>query len=1482
MGRLAYLLKDGKGRRYRFGRTDWIYWPSQICMGAIAIFAYLSAYMLSQDGPANHLALVGNLAMALTWTLAMVVNYYEHLYTIRSSDVVFSCYLVFITSVSIHVRTAYLVFTMIGNLPSMPVPPPPSQPTFPPLSWDQDEIDKFIPSSLLRVILSSPLPFLVLGLLIEAWPRGKTLVQRRATTEEGASDWDKANFFSRITFHFQQPILTLSMKKQGDLKPDDIQNQLPSYLKLVNSRLQPFWDHALAKSSWSSSKGQKQSATRGNSGQKGGNDDKIVRPSLLWVFLRAEGFRLVPLILTRIARPAATFAVPFVLSLFLRYLQDVQRVTKDGEGGGNQTAPSLEYGLFLATAMFLTTLTSAILLVVNRDQVTLLSLHSKTQLISLIYQKSLRLSPGARQQLQFNGKPSVAKDEDKEGDKDKNKNSNNGSSSTRVASITNLMEVDAELWAGGFIDLSMWISFPIEIGLSLYLLYDLLGWSVWVGLAVIVSLTPIQIYRAKFLTKMQRLKLGHMDDRIRVTTEVLSAIKVVKLYCWILGHRNKELNELRRMGIMYSFMSILYISSNLVICLVTLSVFVIYGGELTPQTVFVSMALFSMLRIPIANISEAIGATLDLTVASRRIEDFLLLEEIDTNVVERVPENSQHREPGEVVVAMTNATFSWIDRPETNAEENINDESQALLSAIEETFAFKPTLQNINLLVARESLVAIVGRVGEGKSSLLSAVIGEMYKLQGHVRTKGKIAYVPQQPWILNMTVRENILFGKPMDQDRYRAVLFACGLEPDLDLMPAGDMTEIGERGINLSGGQKQRVSLARAAYQDADIYLLDDPLSAVDAHVDQHLWSELIGPNGLLRNKTRLLVTHGIHHLKAMDQIMVIKDGAIVEAGGYDELITQEHIFSRLILEYAVEHRRDKKQTKATTDSDSTTRLSSITKTSTGVSHSSDSSAIQERATVSKMDTKAELIAKEKMQDGNVSWDVFMTYIRAVLGRILNRVSGDIAAVDQQVPAKIFEVTNNSVILIASLIIVSVTTPIFLIALPFLLLAFGIVTQIYIKASRSCKRIESVAKSPIFQHFTESLGGLSTIRAMHIQDRFQEENDTKVDLHTNAFVVFLRCIRWLEIRTQVMSSLIILLTSVWFVLAPRGSIDASTAGLALSFAMSITNAMIWFVRNYCDLQNQLVAVERIREYADMQPEAPMETKQIGGSAEAERALRHGWPTHGGIMFDHYSIRYREGLDLVLKEVSFEVRGGEKVAVVGRTGAGKSSLTLALFRMIEAADSHWVRATNNAGPVYNESSDLDFNNGHGRGGKIEIDGIDISTLGLRDLRQHLSIIPQEPTLFAGTIRENLDPFGESSDTDLWECLERAHLKDTVTGLPGGLSFQVASQGENFSVGQRSLICLARALLRKSRILILDEATAAVDVETDELIQNTIRKEFADRTVLTIAHRIKTVMDSDQILVLDQGRVLEYAPPKVLLQDKGSMFYSLAKQAGEL
>lgn len=498
---------------------------------------------------------------------------------------------------------------------------------------------------------------------------------------------------------------------------------------------------------------------------------------------------------------------------------------------------------------------------------------------------------------------------------------------------------------------------------------------------------------------------------------------------------------------------------------------------------------------------------------------------------------------------------------------------------------------------------------------------------------------------------------------------------------------------------------------------------------------------------------------------------------------------------------------------------------------------------------------------------------------GRIVNRFSSDFLNIDEHIPFYILETLTCGVSVLGSIIVISVTTPIFLAVVPPILTVFIFLQLYYTASSRSFRRIESTAMSPLHQHFFETLSGVSTIRALQRNERFIEQNASRSDQASNA--QFVRNIgeRWLSVRLEALGSAIVLMASLFAVLG-RNSLSPSMVGMSLSYALNITQDITYLVRSMCEVQFQLISLERIDDYCNKSQEAPNLT---------DVQLPESWPSQGRVSFKNYSTRYRQGIDLVLKNISFEVQPGEKVGIVGRTGAGKSSLALALFRIIEAANSHWAKTSDSGLAVDSGPSrtDIDaFDQGkvlvEEDGGSIWIDGVDISTVGLEHLRQRLAIIPQEPTLFAGTVRENLDPFQQASDAEVWEALEHAHLKEYISSLSGGLYYQVLRNGENFSVGQRSLVCLARALLRKTKVLVLDEATASVDVETDDLIQKTIRREFKDRTILTIAHRIRTVMDSDRILVLEKGRVQEYEAPSELLKRKESLFYRLAEQANEI
>ncbi|KAF9916173.1 hypothetical protein BX616_004444 [Lobosporangium transversale] len=1481
---------------------------------------------------------------------------------------------------------------------------------------------------------------LVLGFVVEAWPRGSTHVQRLSN----AQAWDKANFFSQISFWFFQPIIDLAAKQQM-LRPTDIVNTLPedhkaqpSYIRLStcwNTRLQWYQDkvHQLESSNIS-----------------GEIKKKVKPPSLLTTILIANWRRLVPIVIVRIILPFTAYAAPLLLGLLLDYIGDGPdhdiRSSNQREDKLLGTAPShsllslslpgrnveekpLLYGLILASLMVVERVVMMGLYSICLKDNLLLSTEVKSALVAMIYRKALRLSPDARRK-------------------------------SSTGAITNHMSVDARTWGDGIELLSAWISIPFDIGICLFLLYRLLGWSFLAGVFTILALIPLQLWRGSVYEGLEEERLQTTDERVRLTSEVLSNSKIVKLYGWesafrhkVLGARAKELNVLRRMGVLEAIMSVVFASSSAVISLMTFGVYMAIGhGTLTPKVVFVSISLFKLIHEPINRLAEGTSDTISLIVSTKRIQRFLLREEIDETQVTR--ESREGINNTGIAIQLKNVDLSWTSGKHTVLEEGVeedegSDENQPLLPQDQNHGAtdgsnndqpFKLTLRNINLTAMDKTLTAVVGRVGQGKSSLLSGMIGEMYKLQGSITIRGRVAYVPQQAWIINATLRDNIVFGNAYDPERYHEVICACGLELDLAVLPAGDMTEIGERGINLSGGQKQRVSLARATYDNADVYLLDDPLSAVDAHVDQHLWNNLIGPTGMLRDKTRILVTHGIHHLENVDQIVVIKDGEITELGKYSDLMAAGGSFYQLINGYSAKRKRVKKRGSsnraAVESADATSATAATTKcielvqandnTTVGdlvdnsgldwdnitmeddegeVSQEDDESKKQTAATATAIgkdqeDEADELIAEEVMKKGGVEWKLVKTYVKACtlqvvlaiificvaaeacqvgfslwlkywtsksdeelqgslvlflgvyfamalvfvalyihfvylslavariraselihqnlistvirlpmnffdttpLGRVLNRFSGDLYSIDENLPWKFVDLLYLSTTVAATFMVIGFTTPAFIIMIPIIAAFFILISRRFLWATRSLKRIWSVSFSPIYQHFDESLNGVSTIRAMAIQKQFIEESDQLTDHNANAFSAYMYCNRWVDFRLQILSAGISFSVALSGVLA-RYTVDPSAIGLSLNFALGAAENIMWLCRDYTEWQSHLVGVERVQEYTDKYTEAPEHT---------DKSIPDQWPDKGRIVFKNYSTRYREGLDLVIKNLSFEIQPQEKVGIVGRTGAGKSSLTLALFRIIEAANSHWARASDNTGyhirslepeseqqtllrgrsepnlphsGHYDDDVDDDGNQNQSEemdGGSIEIDGVDISTLGLVDLRKHLAIIPQDPTLFAGTIRDNLDPFQEASDQSLWEALERAHLKDHIRSLPGGLSAEVIQNGENFSVGQRSMICLARALLRKSKILVLDEATAAVDVETDELIQKTIREEFKDRTVLTIAHRIKTVMDSTKVLVMEKGEVIEYDTPERLLQRPESLFFKLAHQAGEI
>ncbi|TMS22599.1 Canalicular multispecific organic anion transporter 2 [Larimichthys crocea] len=1177
------------------------------------------------------------------------------------------------------------------------------------------------------------------------------------------------------------------------------------------------------------------------------------------------------------------------------------------------------WGYSLAFLMFFTAFLQTLVLHRHFQYCFVTGMNVRTALIGAIYRKALVITNAAKR-------------------------------SSTVGEIVNLMSVDAQRFMDLTTFLNMLWSAPLQIVLALYFLWQNLGPSVLAGVAVMVMLIPFNAVIAMKTRAYQVEQMQHKDARIKLMNEILNGIKVLKLYAWedsfkekVLAIRQKELNVLRKTAYLGSLSTMAWTSAPFLVALTTFAVYVTVdeNNVLDAEKAFVSLSLFNILRFPLNMLPQVISSMVQASVSLKRIQGFLSHDELDPNSVDR------KNTATDFSVTVVNGKFSW-------ARED------------------PPVLHNINVMVPQGSLLAVVGHVGCGKSSLISALLGEMEKMEGEVSIRGSVAYVPQQAWIQNATLRDNILFGKLYNEQKYGCVLEACSLTPDLEVLPGGDMTEIGEKGINLSGGQRQRVSLARALYSDADVYLLDDPLSAVDAHVAKHIFDNLIGPEGVLKGKTRILVTHGISFLPQVDNIMVMVDGRVSEMGSYQGLLNQNGAFAEFLRNYALE---DIVEEEATDDlmedeelypDDTLSNHTDMVDNEPVVNEakrsfirqisiiSADGETLRSRSVKrhgcsqrkhsepqekKKPLDKEKLIQAETTETGKVKTKVYLDYVRAVgpllsvficflygcqsaaaiganiwlsqwtndalknqtqqnvhmrvgvyaalgiaqgilvmmssftlatgniaaakklhcnllanklhtpqsffdttpIGRIINRFSKDVYVIDEALPATVLMLLGTVFVSLSTMIVIISSTPIFAVVIAPLAFIYVFVQRFYVATSRQLKRLESVSRSPIYSHFSESVTGCSVIRAYGRHSAFVLLSDMKVDENQKSYYPGIVSNRWLGVRIEFIGNCIVLFAAL-FAVTGKESLNPGLVGLSVSYALQVTMSLNWMVRMSSDLENNIVAVERVKEYSETKTEAPWEVEDKKPPPE--------WPMEGNVEFHEYSVRYREGLDLVLKKLSLSVKGGEKIGIVGRTGAGKSSMTLCLFRILEAA-----------------------------AGEISIDKVKISEIGLHDLRSKLTIIPQEPVLFSGTLRMNLDPFEKYSDEEVWKALEHSHLHKFVSNQPSKLELECSEGGENLSVGQRQLVCLARALLRKTRILILDEATAAIDLETDDLIQSTIRTQFEDCTVFTIAHRLNTIMDYTRVLVLDKGQIAEFDTPTNLISQRG-IFYGMAKDAG--
>ncbi|KAK9726449.1 hypothetical protein RND81_05G216000 [Saponaria officinalis] len=1177
-----------------------------------------------------------------------------------------------------------------------------------------------------------------------------------------------------------------------------------------------------------------------------------------------------------------SYVGPYMISDFVDYL------------GGIEAFP--HEGYILAAIFFSAKLVETLATRQWYVGVDILGMHVRSALTAMVYKKGLKLSNSARQ-------------------------------SHTSGEIVNYMAVDVQRVGDYCWYLhDIWM-LPMQIILALAILYKNVGIASLATLVATIVSIIVTVPIAKVQEEYQDKLMTAKDDRMRKTNESLKNMRILKLHAWEDRYR-KKLQEMRDVEFIWlrkalysqAFITFIFWGSPIFVAVITFATCILLGGELTAGSVLSALATFRILQEPLRNFPDLVSMMAQTKVSLDRLSTFLLDEEIQGDATIVLP-----RGVTDIAIDIKNGAFCW------------------------DVCSAAPTLSGIGMEVEKGMLVAVCGIVGAGKSSFLSCILGEIPKISGEVKICGSAAYVSQSAWIQSGTIEENILFGSPMDKAKYKSVIHSCALKKDLENLSHGDQTIIGDRGINLSGGQKQRVQLARALYQDADIYLLDDPFSAVDAQTASFLYKEFILT--ALASKTVIFVTHQVEFLPAADMILVLREGRIVQAGIYDELLQAGTDFNALVDAHheAIEamdifnHPSEESDEGSIAHNDvddfcneTTIRTGNLVKEVQASLSSPDLKAIKEKKKA-KRSKKKQLVQDEERERGKVSMKVYLSYmaaaykgllipliilsqtlfqllqiasswwmawanpqtasdhpktsnvtiivvymalafgsswfvfVRALLvatfglaaaqklftkmltcifrapmsffdstpaGRILNRVSVDQSVIDLDIPFRLGGFASTTIQLVGIVgVMTTVTWQILLLVVPMAIACLWL-QKYYMASSRELVRIVSIQKSPIIHLFGESIAGAATIRGFGQEKRFMKRNLYLLDCFSRPFFCSISAIEWLCLRMELLSTFVFAFCMVMLVSFPQGTIDPSMAGLAVTYGLNLNARLSRWILSFCKLENKIISIERIHQYSEIPSEAPPIIENCRPPVL--------WPETGTIKLIDLKVRYKENLPVVLHDLTCTFPGGKKIGIVGRTGSGKSTMIQALFRMVE--------------PV---------------AGKIIIDNIDISTIGLHDLRSRLSIIPQDPSLFEGTIRSNLDPLEEHNDLEIWEALDKSQLGTLIRLRGEGLDSQVLENGENWSMGQRQLVSLGRALLKQARILVLDEATASVDTATDNLIQKIIRDEFRDCTVVTIAHRIPTVMDSDLVLVLSDGRVAEFDSPMRLMENKSSMFTML-------
>ncbi|KAI1636918.1 P-loop containing nucleoside triphosphate hydrolase protein [Biscogniauxia mediterranea] len=1343
----------------------------------------------------------------------------------------------------------------------------------------------------------------------------------------------QAGFFSKLTFQWMAPLMSVGYKRQ--LEQDDIW--------LVNPDRSA--DRMTAK-------------CRESFGKRVERGDKYpllwaLHDTYFWEFWLGGFCQLCSSILQVMS--------PFTLRYLIAFAQEAWNASQTG-----QPPPPIGPGIGLVVGITIMQILQS--LGVNHFiyRGMLIGGQSRAVLISFVYEKSMVLSgrakaggkeltngpaenageKGKETDNKKESKKSKKDEKDKKGGKDGVAGDGTGWSNGR---IVNLMSVDTYRVDQASALFHMVWTAPIICIITLVLLIINLTYSALAGFALLVIGIPALTRAIRGLFRRRGAINKITDQRVGLTQEILQSVRFVKLFGWesafmerLKDIRKREIHAIQVLLAIRNAINAVSMSLPIYASMLSFITYSLTNHGLAPAEVFSSLALFNGLRMPLNLLPLVIGQVVDAWSSLNRIQDFLLSEEQEEDVVLK-PE-------GKNAVEMSGASFTWERTPTQDPEKAVGADagkkagaggpqkdskraSKAAAAAaaagnsddvaddtastlVEEREPFK--LQDLNLEIGRNELIAVIGPVGCGKSSLLAALAGDMRKTSGEVVLGASRAFCPQYAWIQNATVQNNILFGKEMDRKWYKEVIKACALQQDLDMLPNGDATEIGERGITVSGGQKQRLNIARAIYFDADIVLMDDPLSAVDAHVGRHIMDNAI--LGLLKDKCRILATHQLWVLNRCDRIIWMDGGKIRTIDTFDNLMANHPAFKQLMETTAVEE--DQKDVPRLTE---------------------DKPAESDQGQKKKKKRGPGLMQAEERAVSSVPWSVYGAYISASgsifnaplvitvliisqganiatslwlsywtsdkfgfstgmyigvyaglgtaqallmfcfsilltifgtraskallrqavtrtlrapmsffdttpLGRITNRFSRDVDVMDNNLgdAMRMYFLTLAMIISVFALIIAFFYY--FVIALVPLAVLFVLAASYYRASAREVKRFESVLRSSVFAKFSEGLTGVASIRAYGLRDRFVADLRRAIDEMNAAYYLTFSNQRWLSVRLDAIGNALVFTTGI-LVVTSRFSVSPSIGGLVLSYILSIVQMLQFTVRQLAEVENGMNAVERLLHYGtQLEEEAPEHTIDV----------RPSWPEKGEIVFDNVEMRYRANLPLVLQGLTMHVRGGERIGIVGRTGAGKSSIMSTLFRLVELS-----------------------------GGHITIDGLDISTLGLHDLRSRLAIIPQDPTLFRGTVRSNLDPFGEHTDLELWSALRQADLVPADAAQAEErdpsrihLDSAVEEDGLNFSLGQRQLMALARALVRGSRIIVCDEATSSVDMETDDKIQSTMAAAFRGRTLLCIAHRLRTIVGYDRICVMDAGRIAELDTPLALWEREGGIFRSMCDRSG--